>query len=208
MPHNKVDARGTRRSFTIASSPTEDDLMLLVKFSDPGSTYKRALLEASAGDHVIGYRLSGDFVLPRDFAEPVVWIAGGVGIAPFRSMVQYIVDRQLLCDIALLYINRTPEDIIFMELLEQARLLGVKTTYIMTRDASGMTAETSRWGRLTEQMLEAEVPDFSQRRFYIAGSQAVVNSCKAIVRRIGVKPSRIMTDYFQGYVGSEENDAT
>ncbi len=203
VPHKKVDSRGARRYFTIASSPTEEDLMLLVRFSNPGSTYKRALLDAAPGARVTAFRLAGDFVLPRDLSEPVACIAGGVGVAPFRSMVRYIVDRQLRCDMVLFFINRGPEDVTFMELFEQARPLGVKTTYVMTRDANGMPAETSRLGGLTDQTLRAVVPDYSQRRFYIAGPQAMVDSCRAIVRGMGVSPRRILTDYFQGFADRE-----
>jgi ferredoxin-NADP reductase len=203
VPHKKVDSRGARRYFTIASSPTEEDLMLLVRFSNPGSTYKRALLDAAPGARVTAFRLAGDFVLPRDLSEPVACIAGGVGVAPFRSMVRYIVDRQLRCDMVLFFINRGPEDVTFMEFFEQARPLGVKTTYVMTRDANGMPAETSRLGGLTDQTLRAVVPDYSQRRFYIAGPQAMVDSCRAIVRGMGVSPRRILTDYFQGFADRE-----
>ena len=206
VPHKKADGRGARRHFTIASSPTEDDLTLLVRFSSPGSTYKRALLDAAPGTRVTAFRLGGDFLLPKDLMEPVACIAGGVGIAPFLSMVRYIVDRQLGCDIVLLYVNRRPEDVAFVDLFEQARHLGLRTTYVMTRDASGMPAETSRLGGLTGQMLRTEVPDYSRRQFYIAGPQAMVDSCKATVHGIGVGRRRILTDYFQGF-GDRERSA-
>lgn len=92
LAHAHPDRRGNRRYFTIASSPTEEDLRLGVKFYPNGSSYKHALSSMVSTDMIVASQLAGDFVLPKNPNEKLVFIAGGIGVTPFRSMIKYLVD--------------------------------------------------------------------------------------------------------------------
>ncbi len=94
LGHEKPDTRGNRRYFTIASSPTEKELRLGVKFYEKGSTFKKTLREMDPGHTIIAGQLSGDFVLPKDKNKKLVFIGGGIGITPFRSMIKYLIDMK------------------------------------------------------------------------------------------------------------------
>ena len=102
LPHTGTDSRGNRRYFTLASSPTEPDLRLGVKFNSPGSSYKNALLKLEPETPIVAGRVSGDFVLPKDTNKKLVLIAGGIGVTPYRSMVKYLLDREEMRDIIIL----------------------------------------------------------------------------------------------------------
>src|SRR5665213_3089003 len=109
LQHEKTDSRGSRRYFTLASSPTEPDLIIGVKFYEDGSSFKKALLDASADTFIVASQLAGDFVMPKDPTKQLVFIAGGIGVTPFRSMVKYLLDKNDTRKVTLLYSARTEE---------------------------------------------------------------------------------------------------
>jgi Na+-transporting NADH:ubiquinone oxidoreductase subunit NqrB len=113
LGHHSADNRGNRRFFTIASSPTEDDVRLGVRFYEPASTFKRALGYMKFNDEVSVSNLAGDFVLPKNKEKKLVFIAGGIGITPFRSMVQYMIDNKDKREATLFYSNRTREEVAY-----------------------------------------------------------------------------------------------
>ena len=195
FPH--ADARGNRRSFTVASAPTEDEVRLGVKFYPKPSTFKRALAEMQPGDTIYASQLAGSFVLPRNPATKLAFIAGGIGITPFRSMLQDLLDRKEPRDIALLYGAAESRDLAYRDVIDAAgEHLGVRTTYAV---ASGQTAEPHmRTGFIDAEMIRAEVPDFRDRVFYLSGPHAMVSLFERTLRAMGVKRSRIKVDFFPG----------
>jgi ferredoxin-NADP reductase len=199
LPHKNVDSRGNRRYFSISSSPTEDKLTMTVKFYNPSSSYKRELINSQNGKRIIAAQVAGDFVLPKNLKQPLAFIAGGVGIAPFRSMIQYIVDKGLLVDILLLYTNKTVEDILYADIFEQAKANGVKTIYNLT-DLQNLP---HRWGgatgHITPESVKQVIPDYQKRTYYISGPQLMVQNFESTLRDCGVNSSQIKTDFFPGY---------
>ena len=91
VPH--ADNRGNRRVFTIASAPGEDDVRLGIKFYPKASTFKRALTHMHPGETIVASQLAGDFVMPRNPDTKLAFIAGGIGITPFRSMLADLLQR-------------------------------------------------------------------------------------------------------------------
>ncbi|HUX21389.1 MAG TPA: oxidoreductase, partial [Spirochaetia bacterium] len=133
LPLKKSDSRGNRRYFSIASSPTEEKLMIAARFYEGSSAYKRELSKLEPGKRVVAAELSGDFVLPQDPAIPLVFIAGGIGITPFRSMIKYLVDKGEERKITLVYSNYTADEIVFKDVIEEAqKKIGLKTVYTLT----------------------------------------------------------------------------
>lgn len=189
LPHEKADARGNRRFFTLSSSPTEKEIAITVKFYDPSSTFKKKLLNLDNEKRIIASFVSGDFVLPQNLSLPIAFIAGGVGITPFRSMIKYVVDKNLNTDIILIYLNKNQEEILFLSLFKTAKENGVKTIHFLT----------SEKGHLNKDEIKKLIPDFQKRIFYISGPQLMVRNFEKMLRGIGISKSKIKTDFFPGY---------
>ncbi len=199
LTHKNTDSRGNRRYFSLSSSPTEGVLMTTVKFYDPSSSYKKELINLPEGRQVIAAQVAGDFVLPKNLKEPLVFIAGGVGIAPFRSMVQYIIDKNLQVNIILIYTNRTKEDILFANTFKEAEKNGVKTIYNLTDIKSVPADWQGTTGYVTKELVEKEIPDYGTRKFYISGPQLMVQRFEQTLLDTGVSSKNIITDFFPGY---------
>lgn len=203
LPHKKTDSRGNRRYFSISSSPTEDEISMLVKFYENPSSYKKRLISLDENEEIVTSSLSGEFILPKNQAVPMVFIAGGVGIAPFRSMIKYILDKQLKVDIILLFANRHEADIIYKDLLEKVLPLGIKTVDILTDTASLPEGWKGLTGHLDENKIKDAVPDYKRRLFYVSGPQLMVQSFEKILLNIGISKRNMKIDFFPGYTESK-----
>jgi glycine betaine catabolism B len=185
LPHAHVDSRGNRRTFSIASSPTEPDIHIGFRRYERSSSFKIALLALKPGQYIRAAHVTGNFTLPANPSQPLLFIAGGIGITPMRSMVQYLVDTGQQCNIIVLYFAAKTADFVYQDVLDGARAVGVTTQYIVGRpDASGVTNH---------------VPDLLNRTVYVSGPDALVSSCKATLRGLGVPAKHIHTDHFTGY---------
>ena len=154
LAHAHADSRGNRRYFTLASSPTEDVVRLGIRFYEQGSSFKKALYKIDGRTKIVGAQIAGDFTLPPDPQQKLVFIAGGIGITPFRSMLKYLLDSHQRRDIVLFYANKTADEIVYKDVLSAAHTkLGVKTFYTLT----DMAAISRNWpgfaGRICEQMI-------------------------------------------------------
>lgn len=197
LGHYRPDSRGNRRYFTVASSPTEKDVRLGVKFYDAPSSFKKALAFMREGDEVVASQLCGDFVLPKDPNEKLAFIAGGIGITPFRSMIKYLVDKNEKRDISLFYSNRTADETAYKELFDEASLkLGIKTIYAVT---DGEVPAWAQKGFITKEMIMSATPDYKERTFYISGPKVMVDAFRVTLKSMGVKSSKIKTDFFPGF---------
>jgi ferredoxin-NADP reductase len=193
----KADDRGNRRYFTIASSPTEDTIQLGVKFYEPSSSFKRALLAMKPGDTIVTGQLAGEFTLPKDPKQKLAFIAGGIGITPFRSMIKYFVDRDERRDAILFYSNRSEGEIAYRDVFDDAKQkINMKTIYITT---GGDASNASGGNRLTADTIKKEIPDYGERMFYLSGTHAMTNAFEKILREMGVRRSQIKTDFFPGF---------
>ncbi len=187
LGHRYADNRGNRRYFTICSSPEEPDVRLGVKFYSPSSTFKRALASMKPGDTISAAHLAGGFVLPKSKEKKLVFIAGGIGVTPFRSMIHYLLDIKERRSITMLYANKTPRDIAYKELFDRAQAeLGIKTVY-----ATGALIDAG--------MIAREVPDFFERTFYISGPRSMVDAFKKTLVAMGVSRFKIKSDFFPGF---------
>jgi ferredoxin-NADP reductase/Na+-transporting NADH:ubiquinone oxidoreductase subunit NqrB len=201
LAHAHPDSRGNRRTFTIASAPADADVEIGVKFYPNPSSFKRALLAMKPGDTISAGQLAGDFTLPRDPAQKIVLVAGGIGVTPYRSQIRALIQRNERRPIILLYSNRTAKDIAFKDLFDEAeRTLGIKTVYTLTDAPSAPAGWKGYTRRIDADMIRAEIPDFMERTFYVSGTHAMVVGFEQTLRAMGVHRSRIKTDYFPGFV--------
>lgn len=189
LPHSKQDMRGMRRFFTLASSPTEDTIELGVKKYTPSSSFKNALFNMKPGDTIWAGQLTGDFVLPEDKTKKLVFVAGGIGITPFRSMVKYLMDTNEKRDIVLLQVCSGSDEFVYEKLLTEATKVGVKTVHI----------DTKAEGHMTEDKIKTIIPDYKEREYFVSGANAMVHSFKDTLGHLGISQKNIVTDYFPGF---------
>ena len=190
------DNRGNRRYFTVASAPTEADVRLGVKFYPEASAFKQRLGTMRAGDTIIASQVAGNFTLPGNSKAKLAFIAGGIGITPYRSMLQYLIDRDEPRDVVVLYGVNTQDDIAYRDVLDAAeRDLGIPTYFAVGEGAS----KAQYPGCIDEEMVLATVPDYRERIFYVSGPQAMVRALRRMLIGMGVRRSRIKVDFFPGF---------
>ncbi len=195
-----ADSRGNRRYFTLASSPTEDDISLGIKYYPNSSSFKTKLVQVDDTDVVVASQLSGEFVMPKDVNKKLVFIAGGIGVTPFRSMIKFLIDTKEKRDVIMFYSNRTKDDVAYQDLFDQARLeLGIKTIYAFTDGSQFATRPDMINGFIDKKVILKYVPDFKERFFYISGPNSMVHTFKNILIEIGVPRSHIKVDFFPGF---------
>lgn len=198
IPHKNTDDRGNRRYFSIASAPSED-LRIAVKFYPNSSSFKNALINLDGQKKIIASSLSGDFVLPKKETTLMVFIAGGVGIAPFRSIIQNIVDRKKRVNIVLLFANKKKEDIVFKDLLDKAKEFGINTIYTLTDAQSVPSGWNGQVGRISASMIQKTIPDYESRIFYISGPTPMVKTYQEVLKQLNIGEKDVIVDYFPGY---------
>ncbi len=199
LAHPRADTRGIRRYFTIASSPGEKDVRIAVRFNTPTSSFKKALLSMPPGNSIIASQRAGDFVLPRNTKQKLVFIAGGIGITPFHSMIQSLIDRKERRDIVLVYLNRSLEHTAYAEFLDVAgREIGVRVLPLFT-GAPPQAAPGEFSSIFDRALLEEEIPDYHNRLFYLSGPNALVDSFSGVLRELGVPSRTIKKDFFPGF---------
>lgn len=199
IPHARPDIRGVRRYFTIASSPLDKKLKIAIRFSQKSSSFKKTLIDLKSSQTVIASQLSGDFVMPSNQDQKLVFIAGGIGITPFVSMIRYLIDINQQRDITLFYFNRLQDEISYRKLFGSAEKVGLKTVYSLTDKERVPQDWHGKRGRLDKKMLTDEVPDWKNCLFYLSGPNALVSSYKKILLDSGIRPNSIRTDYFPGF---------
>ena len=181
------DNKGDSRDFTISSSPTEHLLMVTTKKGV--TSFKKYLETLSPDDLVNSSHPKGTFTLDEN--SPAVFIAGGIGITPFRSMIKYAVDSQLKTPIVLIYSN-SDENFVFKDELNswQKQHSNLKIIYI----------NTSKDERLDKTKLATIVNGFVRDYLvYLAGSTSFVDNMEKIVLELGIDEINIRYDRFKGY---------
>lgn len=199
LGHPDPDTRGNRRYFTLASAPTEENLRLGVKFYPESSSFKQAMLGMDGDAEIVAAHPAGDFVLPRNPKTRCVFIAGGIGITPFRSMLKYLLDRHEARPIVLFYANRTVNDFVYVDVLERAqRELGIRTLYTVMDRHNLPASWQGRVGYITADAIRKEVPDYAHCVYYISGPLRMIESFQHTLNELHVPQSQIKTDYFAG----------
>lgn len=199
LPHEKVDSRGNRRYFTIASSPTESTIRLGVKIPHNSSSFKGALKDFEYGDSLIVSQYAGDFLLPEDSHKKMVFIAGGIGITPFRSMVKFLIDTHQKRDIILLYTSSTENGFIYKDFFDNTKKIGVYPIYSVTKADYVSNQWKGHKGYITKELITQKIPDYEERIFYISGPQTLVTNYKILLKRLNIPDDQIITDYFPGF---------
>lgn len=182
MQYARADSRGNRRTFSIASPVSAPDIRFAFRFAERGSSFKAGLAKLQPGRVLRLSHIAGDFTLPSDTSRPLLFVAGGIGITPFHSMISSLTEQR---DIVLLYVSSNPQNFVYKDDFDQAAALGVRTVYLQ--------------GRLTAKSLRDKVPDIERRLVYLSGPDGMVRGYTQLLGDVGVKQHNIRTDHFTGY---------
>lgn len=201
LPEKSADGRGNRRYFTIASSPTEQEVRLGVKIAtERSSKFKQTLVTMKNGDSIVAGQLAGDFVLPEDVNKKLVFIAGGIGVTPFRSMLQYLLTNREKRDIVLFYACSNAEEFVYKDVFAKAQSeLGITVVYVISHEDDVPQGWTGEVGHITEAMIKKYVQDVGERTFYLSGPNAMVDAYKGLLKSMGVRRNNIIKDFFSGF---------
>ena len=190
------DERGNRRHITVATSPTERGVLgLATRLRD--SAFKRSLAELEVGDQVEVEEPKGSFVLPEDTERRYVFVAGGIGITVFRSMLRCIADRSLPYDVTLLYSNRDVAGTAFLdELQELERRNGLRLVLTMTQDPDWAGERR----HMNEDFFEDHLgSDLNAYTYLVAGPPPMVSGIVKTLRGLGVPEEQVLPERFSGY---------
>jgi glycine betaine catabolism B len=203
------DPKGPIRHFTISSSPTENFIMFSTRIRD--SPYKKRLstLEEDAKVKVRGPE--GQFVLHQDYSKPAVFLSGGIGVTPFRSMIKYATDKQLPTRITMFDSNRNRSNILFKKEFDDWAGISknLKIIYTISEDDQNEQSISSiendwkgEYGRINKAMilkyLDTNVLDNSI--FYICGPPGMLKAMQALLQEeLNIPKDRIKIEEFTGY---------
>ena len=190
------DEKGLRRHISLATSPTERGVVgLATRLRD--SAFKQTLAELEVGDAVEVEEPKGSFLLPEDLDGEYVFVAGGIGITVFRSMLRFIADEQLPYRVTLVYSNRDRASAAFLDELDELerRIEGLRVVLTMT-DEPGWEGETRH---LDAEVLDQLLGGLDGKTFLVAGPPDMAEAVAESLRGAGVSDERVLADAFSGY---------
>lgn len=195
----ETDAEGNIRTFSLASAPFQDELMVATRIRD--TAFKRVLSKAVPGLEMNIEGPSGSFVLHRKVEKRAVLLAGGIGITPFLSMVQDATHGRTEHQIWLFYSNRRPEDAPFLDLLTGAakqnpRFHLISTMTEMSKSKQEWRGET---GLINKDLLLKYLESLQGPIYYLAGPPAMVAAMRHILIEAEIDEDDIRTEEFSGY---------
>lgn len=190
------DDKGLRRHFSLVTSPTEEGVVgIATRIRE--TAFKQTLAELAVGDEVEVEEPKGSFVLPEDTGEEYVFVAGGIGITVFRSMLRYIADEGLPYRVTLAYSNSDPASAAFLDELEELerRIDGLRVVLTMTDDES-WEGETRMFDA---EVLADLVGGLEQKTFLVAGPPQMTKAVGESLQSAGLPEDRVLVDSFAGY---------
>lgn len=186
------DPRGNQRDFSIASSPNSRSLSIAVR--DTKSGFKKTLLEGENVQAEIQGPF-GLFTLPEDASHHLIFIAGGIGVTPFLSMIRFVMEEKLPYTITLLYVNKSQDSAAYLK--ELRKLDGENENFLLKEHV----------GHLTKDVIKEKVERSEDSLFYLAGTPQMVNDTKDMLLELGIELKNITMEEFSGYLKDVEPQA-
>ena len=182
--------------------------MLSTKIRD--SPYKQRLSNLEEGDKIIVSGPEGEFILPEDYSKPVIFLSGGIGVTPFRSMINYATDKQLPLKIIMFDSNKNQQNILFKKEFDDWTSLNenIKIVYTLSDDHSdgNNDSDTEEWngekGRIDKKMISKYVDTniLNDAIFYICGPPDMLKSMQSLLEKeLEIPKDRIKVEGFTGY---------
>ncbi|EKD62503.1 MAG: hypothetical protein ACD_52C00142G0008 [uncultured bacterium] len=199
------DNRGATRHFTLSSSPTDGKTLRITTKIRQESGFKRSLDELKIGSTVEGKGPNGIFFLDREMTRPQMFIAGGIGITPFRSIIKFATDKEFSTPIYLVYANSTPEEIIFRNDIEnwEQKNSNLKVKITITQPEAGQEKWRGLKGRIDQVLLSKLITDWQLKisavTFWLVGPPQMVDAVEHVLTLMKVSSDAIKIEKFTGY---------
>jgi ferredoxin-NADP reductase len=186
------------RTFSLASSPhLTEPIMIAMRMRR--TAFKNALKAAALGTKFTVSRPRGSFTLHRDITRPAVFLAGGIGIAPIRSILQQAAQERLPHKLYVFYSNREADDAAFLEEFENMTVQNSNFTLIPTVTGPGTLAWPYEKGHINREMLTRYLLGLKGPVYYVAGPSGMVTAMTNLLNSSGVSDDDIKTEEFGDY---------
>jgi len=195
LEHKNMDNRGRKRWFTLSSPPSAELVSITTKYAgdEHSSSFKKTLFKLEPGSEVNLAEPMGDFVLPKLIQTPLIFVAGGIGITPFHSILEWLADANESRPIRLLYGVRSEDEIIFQTTFDKA---GQHATIIVGEPSAAWGGER---GQLSaEKIIGLEKPS-ADTLVYVSGPEPMVEKLQKDLKYAGIKQSQLVLDFFPNY---------
>ncbi|MDP3733325.1 MAG: FAD-dependent oxidoreductase [Candidatus Daviesbacteria bacterium] len=187
-----VSIGDSQKYFSIVNSPDKKGTVTIAtRLRDSG--FKKSLKELPVGSEVELGPISGPFVLPDDTSKPLVFIAGGIGITPYISMLRYIAERKLPYQITLLYSNRDQESSAYLEDLKN--IPNLKLILTMTDDLNWQGEKR----KIDANFIKEYFPLVNENSYFVVGPPLMVEAVQKALLEAGVDIENIVVENFTGY---------
>lgn len=200
LPHENVDERGTSRNFSIVSSPNNTkELMITTRIVQ--SSFKKALYNLTPGTPVQFFGPVGRFIFDENEVGDRVFLAGGIGITPFHSMLTYIAEKNITIPVTLFASFSTSDDVIYLD--EFTKISqdhpNVKIVYTITKPELSQKPWSGETGRVTPELIKKYVPSIAQCITYSCGPIPMVDGMLETLTMMGVPKENQRKENFVGY---------
>jgi ferredoxin-NADP reductase len=200
-----TDGKPVKRTYTIASSPTQHDYVEVTVKHETGGVVSGYLNDqVKEGDLLDCSGPSGSFVFTGRECKCLLLIGGGVGITPLMSVIRYLTDRAWPGDIYLIYSVHGPKDFIFREEIEYLARRHPNFRVVVTVSHPEGTDWTGQTGRVTKELIAKSVPDLASRYVHLCGPVSMMEAVKRELAELGVPTGRIKTEAFGPALGRPE----
>jgi ferredoxin-NADP reductase len=186
------------RTFSLASCPQEKK-SIMIAMRMRRTIFKNALQSAALGTKFVVSRARGSFTLHKDATRPAVFLAGGIGIAPIRSILQHASQERLEHKLYLFYSNRNTDGAAFMEELESLGAQNHNFIFVPTVTGHRTMAWPYEKGHINHEMLKRYLVGFKGPVYYIAGPSGMVAAMTSLLNSAGVSEDDMKTEEFGDY---------
>ena len=191
------DARGSSRYFTIAASPLEKEIIITTKIIK--SSFKKELLNLKKGQEVSFFGPMGNFVIDKNDKKAQVFLAGGIGITTFYSMIKYLYKKSKNIKITLIVSFSNEDQLIYKEELDEIsrKNSNIKINYTLTRPIQ------KKWkgeiGRIDADKIKKLIDNYLDSKYYIVGPDEMVEEIKGVVKSLNISEESVNAENFEGY---------
>ncbi|HSX45867.1 MAG TPA: FAD-dependent oxidoreductase [Candidatus Saccharimonadia bacterium] len=195
LPHKNPDDRGAKRWFTLSSPPGQDFVTITTKYAgdDKSSSFKKTLFKLEPGTELDLADPMGDFVLPKLIQTPLVFVAGGIGITPFHSMLEWLSVTKEERPIRLLYGVRVEDEIVFQNTFDKS---GVQPTIVVSEPSAAWGGER---GMLSSELILGLEKPSDDTLVYVSGPEPMVQKLARDLQKAGLQKRQIVSDEFPNY---------
>lgn len=194
---SETDAEGNTRPFSFVYAPSENKLVTTTRLRD--TAFKRVLKDLPVGSEVEFDAPHGSFTLHKTEATPAVFLIGGIGITPVRSMIAEATNQKTDHPITLLYSNKTPDDAPFLSDFEDMAAENPNFTFVPVMTRTNAEQWSGESGHIDEEMLKRHVSDVSKPIYYLSGPADMVQAMQKMLVNAGANEDNIRAEEFSGY---------